>query len=186
MSSVYNYINKENIQDVDNYSNNDIIIYKFDNVKFRTEISTYFNFSTPIGIHCNKIISITNRQLSYFIHKYNHYLGDEYMNNLRNTYINLNNCTEKTIVIEEPVFLFIDYDAINGTGHSYDIMFYYLYHYYKNNLSCKLLVVNTNNVYYNNTLSLISKYFNIQYEYIDINKNYLFKHFQCVRNYQNI
>jgi hypothetical protein len=41
-------------------------------------------------------------------------------------------------------------------------------------------------MYYNNLLSLIKSYFNVEYFYIKENKTYLFKHFSCVRSYQNI
>jgi hypothetical protein len=53
-------------------------------------------------------------------------------------------------------------------------------------MSCKLLVVKNNNKYYNNLLNLISKYYNIEFLYIDLNTNYKFKSFYCTRTYQNI
>lgn len=104
---------------------------------------------------------------------------------VKNTCNNLINI-QNIINIDEPVFLFFDYDSISGTGHSYDLMFYLLYHYMTNHITAKLLVVKTTNKFYNITLSLILNYFNIEYLYINENQTYLFSHFLCVRTYQNI
>ena len=46
-----------------------------------------------------------------------------------------------------------------------------VYFYKKNNLTCKLLVINTDNFYYNQTLISLKKYFNVEYIYIDLDKN---------------
>ena len=40
MSQIFNYINYDSINHVDDY-NNDVFIYNFCNVTFRTQISTY-------------------------------------------------------------------------------------------------------------------------------------------------
>lgn len=186
MSQIFNYINYDSINHVDDY-NNDVFIYNFCNVTFRTQISTYLNFYTPIGIYDNKIISLTNKQLSFLIKRYIHFLGHEYAIDLKNTYDNINSSKiDEILIIDDDVFQFFDYESINGTGHSYDLMFYLLYNYKINNLSSKLLVVESDNKYYNPLLELIKKYFNIEYIFIKPNKTYLFKNFSCIRTYQNI
>ena len=184
MSSIYKYISKDKILSIHDYSGPNIV-YQNENVKFRTDLSSEFNFQTPVGVINSKAISITNKQLSFLPDRLNHYLGDEYGNMLKYTY----ECILKEnvpILIEDPVFQFFDYESVSGTGHSYDLMFYLLYIYKQNNLNCKLLVVNSNNTYYNTTLALIKKYYNVDFIYIDLGKTYIFKTFLCVQNYQNV
>jgi hypothetical protein len=185
MSVIFNYISNININHADNYEGK-IEIHIFSNTLFRTHQSNYYNFQTQLGIHSNKIISITNRQLSFLVNKYHHFLGHEYASDLQQTYSALlNTPTNSIIYINEPVFLFFDYDACAG-GHMYDLLFYLLYVYKKNNLTEKLLVIETTNVYYNNLLHLIKKYFNIDYIFIKPDVSYSFSKFSCVRTYQNI
>jgi hypothetical protein len=186
MSEIFNYISYNDIIHVDNY-NNSPLFYAFSEVKFRTHISSHMNFFTPIGLHNNKIISLTNKQFSFLVQKYIHFLGNEYAIELKNTYDKINSTLSNDILtINEDVFQFFDYESINGTGHSYDLMFYLLYFYKTNNLTSKLLVVESNNKYYNSTLELIKKYFGVEYIYIKPYKTYLFKKFYCTRSYQNI
>jgi hypothetical protein len=184
MSEIFNYINYTDINHVDDY-NTPQKIHIFQDVKFRTHVTSYLNFQTPIGINDNKIINITNKQLSFLVQKYIHFLGDEYANELKNTHNELKN-NNIDFVIEEEVFQFFDYESVNGTGHSYDLMFYLLYCYKINNLKVKLLVVESDNMYYNGTLNLIKNNFNIEYIFIKPNKTYLFKNFMCTRTYQNV
>ena len=187
MSVIFNYINYNDIIHIDNY-NNDVSLFNFTNVKFRTYNSNYMNFQVQLGIEeNNKVISITNKQLSFLVQKYHHFLGHEYAINLKKNYEILKNEEEQNIIIvNEPVFQFFDYESVGSTGHVYDLMFYLLHFYKTNNLTSKLLVVESNNMYYNNLLNLIKNYFNVEYFYIKENKTYLFKHFSCVRSYQNI
>lgn len=185
MSRIFNYISNNIINHVDNYEGS-IKVHKFSNTLFRTHQSNTYNFQTQIGIHNNKIISLTNKQLSFLVQKYHHYLGDEYSSNLQQTYNYLiNTPINQLIYINEPVFLFFDYEACSG-GHMYDLLFYLLYVYHKNKLTEKLLVIETTNVYYNNLLNLIKKYFNIDYIFIKPDVSYSFSNFSCVRTYQNI
>jgi hypothetical protein len=146
------------------------------------------NFQVQLGIDKNnKVISITNKQLSFLVQKYHHFLGHEYAINLKKNYEILKNEEEQNIIIvNEPVFQFFDYESVGSTGHVYDLIFYLLHFYKINNLTSKLLVVESNNIYYNNLLNLIKSYFNIEYFYIKENKTYLFKNFSCIRSYQNI
>jgi hypothetical protein len=185
MSPIFNYINPTTVNHVDNYEG-PIKTHIFTNTLFRTHQSNSYNFQTQLGIHDNKIISITNRQLSFLVQKYHHYLGHEYSTDLQQTYMALMNTPANSFIyINEPVFLFFDYDACAG-GHMYDLIFYLLYVYTKNNLTEKLLVIKTTNVYYNNLLNLIKKYFNIDFIFIKPDVSYCFRHFSCVRTYQNI
>jgi len=187
MSQIFNYINFYNILHIDDYSKPQLIHY-FTNVTFRTHISSYHNFATPIGVTDNKIISLTNRQLSFLVQKYFHFLGNEYATDLKNTFNELlqTSWSNDTIAIDEEVFQFFDYDSLNGTGHSYDLLFHLLYHYKINNLSSKLLVVKTSNTYVNSILGVIKKYFDVDYVFIEPNKTYIFKKFCCTRSYQNV
>lgn len=186
MSQIFNYINYDSINHTDNY-NNAPSTYTFSNVMFRTHISSHSKFFTPIGIHNNKIISLTNKQLSFLVQKYHHFLGHEYAIELKNTFDKINSSTiDDILTVNDEVFQFFDYESINGTSHSYDLMFYLLYYYKSNNLTSKLLVVESNNKYYNSTLELIKKYFDVEYIYIRPDKTYLFKKFSCTRSYQNI
>jgi hypothetical protein len=186
MSQIFNYISYDSIYHLDNY-NNAPSTYRFSNVMFRTHVSSSTNFFTPIGIHNNKIISVTNKQLSFLVKKYHHFLGDGYAIELKNTFDKIQSSTiDDILTVNDEVFQFFDYESINGTVHSYDLMFHLLYYYKRNNLTSKLLVVESNNKYYNSTLELIKKYFDVEYLYIKPYKTYLFKKFSCTRSYQNI
>jgi hypothetical protein len=184
MSAIYNHISKDNILSIHDYSGPNII-YNIENVKFRTDLSSEYDFQTPVGVINSKAISITNKQLSFLPDRLNHYLGDNYGNTLKYTY----ECILKEnvpILIEDPVFQFFDYESVCGSSHSYDLMCYLIYIYKLNNLNCKLLVVNSNNTYYNSTLNLFKKYYNIDYIFIDCGKTYVFKNLYCVQSYQNV
>jgi len=186
-----NILSKFSIDDIlfiDNYSNADILVYKFKNIFFRTELSHFHNFQCQLAVDENKkIINISNRQFSFLYFKYKHYIGGNYMDDIKNTFDNIKkSMTEKCTIITELVFLFFDYDSVNGIAHSHDLMFYLLYHYKYHNLAAKLLVVNTTNKYYNNFLELIKKYYNVEFIYINMNETYLINNFYCIRTYQNI
>jgi hypothetical protein len=186
MTEIYNYITYDSIEQIDDYNSDTINIYNFNNVYFRAHISKYLGFCTPLGIYNNKIISITNKQFSFFVQKNGFFLGHEYANELQNTYNCINTFDTSIICVEEEVFQFIDYEATNGTGHTYDLLFYLLYHYKLNNLKSKLIVLESSNKYYNNLLKLINNNYNVEYFYIKPQQTYLFKHFKCIRTYQNI
>jgi hypothetical protein len=145
-----------------------------------------YKFYTPIAVlNDDRIVSCSNKQFSFLPDIYGHYLGYTYATTLKGTYINM--LTDENITyIEEPVFQFIDYEAISGTGHSYDIMFYLLYHFQRSNIKAKLLVCNSTNKYYNTTLNLIKKYYNIEYLYIDPYQTYVFTTYYCIQTYQNV
>jgi len=184
MNRIYEYIPKDLVLDIHDYSQEPQIKI-IQNTLFRTQKSNLLNFYTPIGVINNKIISITNKQLSYLPAVMNHYLGDTYSDALKDTYLNLIN-TGEYINIEEPVMQFIDYESISGTGHSYDLMFYLLFFYKMAGLKIKLLVVKSDNIYYNNTLKLIQKYFHVEYIFIETDKNYFIKELYCCQTYVNI
>jgi hypothetical protein len=160
-------------------------IHKFTDVLFRTTSFNAYKFQVPIGLKDGKDITITNKQLSFLPCVLGHSLGPEYNAMLEKNRRTLLECLEP-VAISEPVFQFFDYESVTGSGHSYDLMFYLLYHYMRNNLQSKLLVVNSTNSYYNATLKLIRKYFNIEFLYIDEGINYKFSNFECIQSYQNI
>jgi hypothetical protein len=184
MSPIYGYIPADKILSVHNYSEKNKI-HTFKDVLFRTSVSPLCEFQTPIGVVDSKIISTTNKQLSFLPAKLGHFLGHEYGHALQDTYMRLL-ADDSPIEIETPVFQFFDYESVSGTGHSYDLMFYLLYVYKQEKNDSKLLVVNSKNTYYNNALNLIKKYYNVEYVYIDPDKTYQFKDFSCVQSYQNI
>lgn len=161
------------------------IIHKFTDVLFRTTSFNACKFQVPLGIKDGKTISITNKQLSFLPCVLGHSLGAEYIEMLEKNHKALLEYSEP-VTISEPVFQFFDYESVTGSGHSYDLMFYLLCHYMKNNLQSKLLVVNSLNCYYNATLKLIRKYFDIEFLYIDEGINYKFLDFACIQSYQNI
>jgi hypothetical protein len=188
MTQIFNYISYNDVIHIDNYNNTKISLFIFDNIKFRTYNLDYINFQVQLGIdNNNKIISLTNKQISFLVQKYFHFLGDNYAKELKNNYEILKNVkNEEIIEINDEVFQFFDYESVNSTSHSYDLMFYLLYYYKMNNLKSKLIVVESNNKYYNSTLELIKLYFDVEYIYIKPYKTYLFKKFSCIRSYQNI
>jgi hypothetical protein len=187
MSEIFSYISPNDILVVDDYSISENIVHTFTDVSFRIEICPNFlNFHSPIAIVNNKIINISNKQLSFLVYKYIHFVGHQLASQMVSTYTNLKNIDEPIEIIEEHVFQFVDYESINGTSHSYDLMFYLLYIYKKYNLTSKLIVVHSNNKYYNHILKLIKDNYNIEYIYLNTNKNYIFKNYSCVRTYQNI
>jgi len=185
MSEIYQYISPNNILVLDDYSSTESNIHTIENVSFRVEKCVdFYNFYSPIAIKENKIINISNKQFSFLIYKYHHFVGSQLANQIVSTYNNLINDEKR--YIDETVFQFMDYESIAGTGHAYDLIFYLLYIYKKFNLTCKLLVVNTTNKYYNTLLKLLSDYYNAEFLYIDTDKNYTFKNLICTRTYQNI
>ena len=186
MSRVFSFIPHDDVRIVDAYDN-PAQLHCFKEMRFRTGIASLYNFHTPIGIHDSKIVNITNKQLSFQIYQYKHHIGDWYSQELANTYNALRTSDKSDDVrIAEPVFYFFDYECVNGWSHSFDCMFYLLFMYSTWNFNCKLLVVKSDNVHYNNTLKLIKSLFHVDYVYIEPNVNYTFSEFYCVRNYLNV
>jgi hypothetical protein len=184
MSQIYQYIPLEKILTVDNYKQEETV-HKFTEVKFRIQkCNNFLNFHSPLGIYKDKVLSVTNKQLSFLTEVYHHFVGDELATEIKNTYDNLQHPTCQ--IIKEPVFQFVDYESVNGTGHSYDLMFHLLYIYTKFNIKAKLLVVKSDNHYYNVLLKLIQNNYDVEYFYLDLDTNYLFEEFYCARTYQNI
>ena len=185
MSRIFSFIPEKDVRVVDTYTG-PLRLHYYKDLRFRTQIAGLYNFHTPLGIHDSKIINITNKQLSFLVYQYKHYLGDWYSDTLRNTYNTLRTSNSlKDVRITEPVFYFFDFECVNGWSHSFDCMFYLLYVYSAWKFNCKLLVVKSDNVHYNNTLKLIKDFFKVEYIYIDPNINYVFSEFYCVRNFMN-
>jgi len=157
-------------------------IHSFKNVKFniKNDNSHGFNWRfSPVGIDENgKIINITNKILSYFS-VLNYASINSHL--IKESYNELNSSTD-FITIEEEVFLFLDCFPL-ASVHNLDDIYNLLYVYKKNNLNCKLLVLKTDDFYYNQSLESLKKYFNLEYIYLEVGKNYLFKNFKCGRQY---
>jgi len=183
MHTLFNYIPKQSILDVDDYRGEERL-HTFTDVGFRTQPSSQHGFFTPIGVINGKIISITNKQTSFLINEYSHDIGDWYSRELIDTY----NALQRGSLtpINETLFYFVDYDCANGWAHSFDHMIHLAYIYVKWNLSCKLLVIRCDNVYYNQTLALLSKYLGFNYVYAEPNTNYSLRRVICTRAYSNI
>jgi hypothetical protein len=179
MSPMINVIGKDKINIVDDYFNEERI-HSFDNVKFRVTTdfnSTWGRYQVAVDSN-NKLINISNKLLSYFsIINYPAFNSEHIMLGYNNL------IKEKEFVsIDEEVFLFFDCFPF-APVHNLDDTYNLLYFYKKNNLNCKLLVLKTDNFYYNQTLDSLKKYFNLEYIYIDFDKSYEIKKFKCVRPY---
>ncbi len=184
MSNIYNYIPSYSIICLHDYSYRDLIV-SLTNVLFRTSNTNFLSFQSQLGIVDDKCISITNRQLSFLPTILNHFLGNEYAICLQNEYKTI--LTDKNIItVDEPVYQFFDYDSVSGTGHAYDLMFYLLFNYINTNQRSKLLVVKSNNQWYNKILDLIKKWYNVEYYIIEESITYKFTDFTCAQTYQNI
>lgn len=192
-SPIFQYIPISDIDIVDDYTS-DIRLHEAKNAKFRIEEGLAKWVVTPIGLNeDNKIINITNLSLSYFtidtpfsLHpgvNYVHVKIDENKatNNTVSCYNNLKKAT-KFEVIDEPVFSFVSLFPY-ASGHNLDSMFNSTYMYHKFGLKCKILVLKTDNFYYNLTLTLLKKYFDLEYIFLEMNTNYKFDLLYCVRQY---
>lgn len=174
-----------NVSLVDDYTG-DEKIHTFTDVYFRTSVSRVLKWQTQVAVKDNKIINISNKIFSFFTFVWKHPQFQEYFEDIRTNYNSLLITQEGCIVVEEPVFQFFDLESVCGSGHSYDVMFHFLYAYCYANLICKLLVPKSENMYYQRTLQLIRDEFGVSFYEIDPEKTYLFKEFSCVRGYQNV
>ena len=164
---------------VDDYFG-DSKIHNLENVKFRIEnqsMMPWSKFQMALDKN-NKIINISNKMLSYFTILNYISLSSSFIKQCRDIIVN----DDDVITIEEEVFLFFDCFPF-APVHNLDDTYNLLYEYKKNNLKSKLLVIKTDNFYYNQTLESLRKYFNLEYVYLDINKTYHFEKFKCVRQY---
>ena len=173
------YFDKTQIMNTHDYQS-DPGIKVFNNVRFRSQ-NVNEEWITNIGLYNNLIISTTNKSFTWDIIE----LKDALFDSTKDTYFNLLFNNKDDIVINEPVFLFMDYESLNGK-HSFDIQFYLLFNYIASNINCKLLVVKSENIQYNQLLKLIKDNYKIEYLYIDPNINYCFSRFYCVQSYYDI
>jgi hypothetical protein len=154
-------------------------LYTLNDIKYKFKPSNG-SYISCLGINNdNKIINITNKILSYFTIL--NYLITFDLPNILNTYNELVNSNEY-ITIDEDIFLLIDCFP-NASFHHLDDIYNLLYFYKKSNLSCKLAVIKTDNFFYNLSLKSLKKYFNLEYIYIEPDKNYLFKKMLFTRQY---
>lgn len=168
-----------NVSIVDDYKSKQII-HEFDNVLFRFESEAIGSFTIhPIGVCEGKIINITHKMLSYFPIVSENWTNG--LNEIKNVYHNLTS-SDEIIEIDYEVFQFFDCFPY-APVHNLDDIYNLLYYYFENNLKCKLLVVKTDNFFYNQSLISLKNHFNLDFIYIEPNKNYKFKKFKCTRQY---
>jgi len=155
-------------------------VKSFNDVKFRIEPEGPQSFTVhQIGVCGNQIINITHKMLSYFTLVNNNWTYGH--NEINKIYNNIQNSSIFEMVDEE-VFQFFDcfpYAPVHNLDDTYNL----LYSYVKSGLTCKLLVLKTDNYYYNQTINSLKEYFNLEYFYLEPHKNYKFKKFNCVRQY---
>jgi hypothetical protein len=184
MGDIYNYIPSHDILNVHDYTKRDLTL-TFTDVLFRTSNTNFHSFQAPLGLKDNKCISTTNKQLSFLPAKLQHFLGNEYASCLKTQY-NTIRADTNIIIVDEPVYQFFDYESVSGTGHAYDLMFYLLFNYIQTNQKSKLLVVKSNNAWYNKLLDLIKEWYDVEYYVIEESITYRFLNFTCAQTYQNI
>jgi hypothetical protein len=155
----------------------------FNNVRFRSQPTTNGQLITNIGLVNNLILSTSNKYFSWYL---NQKMPDDLVDSTKDTYFNLLYNNKNDIIIDEPVFLFMDYETTTSSSHAYDVQFFLLYKYCLSDIKCKLLVVKSENKYYNRLLKLIKDNYNIEYLYIDPNINYSFSTFYSIESYYNI
>lgn len=167
-----------NLMICDDYKNEEVM-HSFNDVTFRVEPEAPNSFTVhQIGVVNGNIINITHKMLSYFtlVNKdwtYSHQQINNVYNNLQH---------DNDYIIEEEVYQFFDcfpYAPVHNLDDTYNL----LYQYIKNKLTCKLLVLKTDNFYYNQTLDSLKQYFNLDYLYLEPHKNYKFNKFNCTRQY---
>jgi hypothetical protein len=180
-SPIFKNINPEIINFVDDYLG-DWKMFSFNNVKFKiTQSNSHphkWRFS-PVAIDDdNKIINISNKTLSYFtILNYPSFDSD----NINDSYNSLLN-SDNFEIVNEDVFQFIDCFPL-APVHNLDDTYNLLYFLKKNNINCKLLVLKTDNFFYNQSLESLKNYFDLDFFYLNPNVNYFFKKFHCTRQY---
>ena len=178
-SEMIKFIGVDNMNIADDYFQNEII-HSFRNVRFKVVNESISWVKLQLGLDENgKLINISNKLTSYFtLHNYSPYFKYSIfnlMNDLRN------NFSEPTIV-EEEVFLFFDCFPY-ASQHNLDDIYNLLYQYKTNGETCKLLVLKSDNFFYNQTLLSLKKHFDLQYFYLDIGKNYHFEKIKFARPY---
>jgi hypothetical protein len=187
MARIYNYISQNDILNLDNYNDNSIKIHKCENIKFRVgKNSKTIDIPwaiTPLAVKDSKAINISTHHLSFLVEKYNHFVSHDLAERLQNTFTSLLQINDFEI-ISEPVFLFFGY--VLSSGHLYDDLMYLIYVYKKNNMNCKVLALKSDSIEYNNLLKLLKDNFNIDYYYIDFEKNYVINILYLTKMYQNV
>jgi hypothetical protein len=178
-SKIYNYVNVDSVKIVDDYTEKEQQVFEFNDVKFKVTHEAPNSFTVnPVALtKDNKIINISHKAFSYFA-LLDYYLDHQQIIENSNDLLNNNNFE----YIEEEVFMFFDcfpYAAVHNTDDMYNL----LYFYKKNNLKCKLLVLKTDNFFYNQTIESLKNVFKLEYIYLDLGKKYIFKNFKCTRQY---
>lgn len=185
MVSIYEGFVKELIHVNDDYSG-DIKIHCIENCLFHVSVSSELHFLTNVATVDGKIQSISNKQFYYLPEKLNASCGRLYLEDLKQSYLTILETPKNTIPhIPTPLFYFMDYESVNGTVHSYDILFYLMYVYKKSGLTCPLLIPKSTNVYFQNAKAMFEKYYDVCFYEIEMNQVYSFSKIFFVRTYLN-
>ena len=159
----------------------------YENVKFRFEPELGLQ-NVPVGSFCVHQVGLYNDEIIKETHKMLYHWGNptdlwghkeinQISGNLRQS--------DNFIVVEDEVFQFFDCFPF-APVHNLDDTYNLLYSYLTSGLKCKLLVMENNNFYYNQTLDSLKRYFDIEYFYIKEHTNYLFRKFNCIKQYHSI
>ena len=188
MHPVYRFIPVEKVMFVDNYSQPEKSM-TFSNIFFRTTVSRRLKWQTNLAVQMEdrRIINTSNKMFSFFsIVQLNPQFEDYHEDLAKNYSSILHESSEKVIIIEEPVYQFFDYESVCGAGHSYDVSFHLLYRYFADGHTCKLLIPESDNMYFQRMINLIKDEFHVQFYVIQPGVTYFCKQFTCVRQYQNV
>lgn len=175
---------KDKVNIIDDYRNIQTI-FKLNDIKLRMKYNPKNNkkyIISSLAIDKNKkIINVTNLYTSYWAIIKSKSVTDEDAENVSSVY---NELTNENIseIIDQDVFLFFNSFAY-APVHNLDNLYNTLYFYKKNKMKSKLLVIKSDNYFYNQSLISLKKHFNLEYIYLDFNKTYLFKNFYCTREY---
>ena len=188
MHPVYRFIPVEKVIFVDDYSQPEKSL-TFSNIFFRTTVSRRLKWQTNLAVQMEDrhIINTSNKMFSFFsIVQLNPQFEDYHEDLAENYRCIITTPMSNIIMIDEPVFQFFDLESVWGSGHSYDVSFHLLYRYFKDGHTCKLLIPESDNIYFQRMIKLIEEEFHVQFYVIKPGVTYLFKQFTCVRQYQNV
>lgn len=168
----------------DNFTGS-IRTHTFPNVRFAYRPYSIYNWTVPLGLLEDEVINITNKKLSFFpIEMKNE--DPEYKAAATELYNFIQENKAEDIVVEEPSYLFFDFEAATSTVHTIDYLTYALYHYCLETPSPTLVIPSTAHPVCKDFLKLLQRWFPIRYFTVEPNQVYLFKRFTCIRSYIHV
>lgn len=160
--------------------------HTFTDVRFAYTPYPLHNWSVPLGIKNNEVINITNKKLSFLPIEMKSEDAD-YNKAAEIVYNFIQEQPESAdILIEEPMYLFFDFEAATSTVHTIDYLTHTLYFYCQQTPSPTLIIPSTAHPICKQFLDLLERWFPIRYYTIEPNKVYRFKTFTCVRSYIHV